>query len=160
MRTFTLWQSMIDSKVLLLSLNYVGIVTASLWIFLHSTDYQVPRRQQQHDGRLVDDGALYLRWYRACGLGGRLRSHERATLESASRVHCFHRRACYGRHDDGHMVGTCRYVDRGDWVLWFQRTVLGDAAKVSHWDGCRCGNRMDQFDRQSRWVFRSLGMLA
>ena len=29
-RTFTLWQSMIDRKVLLLSLNYLGIVTASL----------------------------------------------------------------------------------------------------------------------------------
>jgi ACS family tartrate transporter-like MFS transporter len=29
-RTFTLWQSMIDPKVLLLSLNYLGIVTASL----------------------------------------------------------------------------------------------------------------------------------
>ena len=29
-RTFTVWQSMIDPKVLLLSLNYLGIVTASL----------------------------------------------------------------------------------------------------------------------------------
>ena len=29
-RTFTLWQSLIDTKVLLLSLNYLGIVTASL----------------------------------------------------------------------------------------------------------------------------------
>ena len=29
-RTFTLWQSLIDPKVLLLSLNYLGIVTASL----------------------------------------------------------------------------------------------------------------------------------
>ena len=29
-RTFTLWQSMTDPKVLLLSLNYLGIVTASL----------------------------------------------------------------------------------------------------------------------------------
>jgi ACS family tartrate transporter-like MFS transporter len=31
-RTFTLWQSLIDPKVLLLSLNYLGIVTASLGI--------------------------------------------------------------------------------------------------------------------------------
>ena len=31
-RTFTLWQSMTDRKVLLLSLNYLGIVTASLGI--------------------------------------------------------------------------------------------------------------------------------
>ncbi len=29
-RTFTLWQSLIDTKVLLLALNYLGIVTASL----------------------------------------------------------------------------------------------------------------------------------
>src|SRR3984957_14396387 len=32
-RTFTLWQSLIDPKVLLLSLNYLGIVTASLGMF-------------------------------------------------------------------------------------------------------------------------------
>ena len=30
MRTFSLWQAMFDPKVLLLSLNYLGIVTASL----------------------------------------------------------------------------------------------------------------------------------
>jgi len=29
-RTFSLWQAMFDPKVLLLSLNYLGIVTASL----------------------------------------------------------------------------------------------------------------------------------
>jgi ACS family tartrate transporter-like MFS transporter len=29
-RTFTLWQSLVDTKVLLLALNYLGIVTASL----------------------------------------------------------------------------------------------------------------------------------
>jgi len=52
-------------------------------------------------------------------------------------------------------VGTCRYVDRGGRVLRFQRTVLGDAADVSHWYGCRCRDCMDQFDRQSRWLLRS-----
>ena len=72
------------------------------------------------------------------------------------RMHCFHRWACHGRHDDGHMVGTCRYVDRGGWVLRIQRTVLGDAADVSHWHGCCCRHRMDQFDWQSRRLLRTL----
>src|SRR3954469_21608254 len=48
------------------------------------------------------------------------------------------------------MVGTCRHVDRGSRVLWFERAVLGDAADVSYWHGCRCGHRLDQLDRQSR----------
>src|SRR5260370_628739 len=33
-RTFTLWQAMVDPKVLLLSLNYLGIVTASLGMLI------------------------------------------------------------------------------------------------------------------------------
>jgi len=33
-RTFTLWQAMVDRKVLLLSLNYLGIVTASLGMLI------------------------------------------------------------------------------------------------------------------------------
>src|SRR5271166_1704366 len=33
-RTFTLWQAMVDAKVLLLSLNYLGIVTASLGMLI------------------------------------------------------------------------------------------------------------------------------
>ena len=74
-QTFTLWQSMIDPKVLLLSLNYLGIVTASLGMLFFIPHYQVHRRHQQHDGRLVDDGAVHLRWHRPRRLGLCLRSH-------------------------------------------------------------------------------------
>src|SRR3954468_8802280 len=54
------------------------------------------------------------------------------------------------------MVGTCGHVDRGSRVLWFQRAVLGDAADVSYWHGCCCGHRLDQLDRQSRWLLRPM----
>ena len=85
-RTFSMLQGMFDPKVLLLALNYFGIVVASLGhAVLRSADHQVDRRHQQHDGRLADDDPLHLRWHRPGGLGPRLRPHERAALEPARR---------------------------------------------------------------------------
>ena len=78
------WKGMFDPKVLLLALNYFGIVVASLGIL-----FFVPQIiksigvTEQHDGRLVDDDPLHLRWHRLGGLGPCLRSHERAALEPA-----------------------------------------------------------------------------
>ncbi len=43
-RTFSLWQAMIDPKVLLLSLNYLGIVTASLGMLFLISDRMNERR--------------------------------------------------------------------------------------------------------------------
>jgi hypothetical protein len=61
---------------------------------------------------------------------GCLRPHERATVETAGCLHCFHGRTGYGWHDYGHMVGTCAHVDRGGRILWLQGTVLARAAEL------------------------------
>ena len=53
---------MFNPKVLLLALNYFGIVTASLGIlFFIPQIIKSTRRHRQHDGRLADDDPLYLR---------------------------------------------------------------------------------------------------
>ena len=122
----------------------------------HSADHQVDRRHQQHDRRLVDDGTLHLRGHLPFNLGSRLRPHERTTVESAGCLYRFHGWVGYGRHDDGHMVGTGRDVDCSGRVLRYQRAVLGDAADVPHRHGCRRRNRLDQFDWQSRRLLWTL----
>ena len=69
-RTFSLWQGMFDPKVLLLALNYFGIVVASLGVL-----FFVPQIikslgvTEQHDGRLADHDPLYLRRHRPGRLG-------------------------------------------------------------------------------------------
>ncbi len=150
-RTFTLWQSMIDRKVLLLSLNYLGIVTASLGMLFFIP--QIIKSIGVTSNMTV--GWLTMVPYICGGIGLVVwgfvsdRMNERR-WNSAGCLHRLYGWVGYGRHDDGHMVGTCRNVDRSGRVLWFQRTVLGDAADVPHRHGCRCGDRLDQFDRQSR----------
>jgi ACS family tartrate transporter-like MFS transporter len=44
-RTFTLWQALYNPKVLLLALNYVGIVTASLGMLIFVPQMMVPIRR-------------------------------------------------------------------------------------------------------------------
>jgi uncharacterized membrane protein YhaH (DUF805 family) len=43
--TFTLWQALYNPKVLLLALNYVGIVTASLGMLIFVPQMMVPIRR-------------------------------------------------------------------------------------------------------------------
>ena len=152
-RTFTLLQSMTDRKVLLLSLNYLGIVTASLGILFFIP--QIIKSIGVTSNMTV--GWLTMVPYICGGIGLVVWGFvsDRMNERRWNSAHCLHRLhgwVGYGRHDDGHMVGTCRNVDRSGRVLWFQRTVLGDAADVPHRHGCRCGDRLDQFDRQSRWL--------
>ena len=55
----SLWQAMINPKVLLLALNYLGIVTASLGMLIFIP--QIIKSlgvTEQHDGRLADDDPL------------------------------------------------------------------------------------------------------
>ncbi len=130
-RRYTLWEALYNPKVLLLALNYLGIVTASLgMLILHSADHQVARQLQQHDGRLAHHDPLYLRRHRHGGVGAHLGSHERAALESVHRLRVLDRRPCHRRHDDGHLVGAGRNVDRRDGLLRLQGPVLRHAADV------------------------------
>ena len=87
-------ESMINPKVLLLALNYLGIVTASLgMLFFIPQIIKSLGTVRQHDGRLADHDPLYLRRHRAGGLGPHLRPDERAALEPADRLRAVDRRA-------------------------------------------------------------------
>ena len=156
-RTFTLWQSLINPKVLLLSLNYLGIGTASLGMlfFIPQIIKSIGVTSNMTVGWLtmvpyICGGISLVIW-------GFISDHmNERRWNSGGCLYRFHGWVGYGRHDDGHMVGTCRNVDRSGRVLWFQRTVLGDAADVPHRHGCRRRDRLDQFDRQSRRLLRPL----
>ena len=156
-RTFTLWQSMIDRKVLLLSLNYLGIVTASLGMLFFIP--QIIKSIGVTSNMTV--GWLTMVPYICGGIGLVIwgfvsdRMNERR-WNSAGRLHRLHGWVGYGRHDDGHVVVTGRNVGRSRRVLWLQRAVLGDAADVPHRHCRRRRDRLDQFDRQSRRLLRPL----
>ena len=149
--TFTLWQSLIDPKVLLLSLNYLGIVAASLGMLFFIP--QIIKSIGVTSNMTV--GWLTMVPYICGGFGlvvwGFVSDHmneRRWNLLVACIV------STAGLVMAGMTMGTwwslVGHVDRSGRVLWFQRAVLGDAANVPHRHGCRCGDRLDQFDRQSR----------
>ena len=156
-RTFTPVEGMFNPKVLLLALNYFGIVVASLgMLFFIPQIIKSLGVTEQHDGRLADHDPLHLRRHRPGGVGPRLRPDERAALEPARRLRGVDGRADHRRHDDGHLVGDGRHVDRGVRVLRLEGTVLADAADVPHRHGGGGLDRMDQLDRQSRRLLRPL----
>ena len=133
-----LWKAMINPKVLLLAVNYFGIVTASLgMLYLHPADHQVARQFLQHEGRLADDDPLYLRRHRHGGLGPHLRHDERAALEPARRLRALDRRSRARRLYDGHVVGAGRHVDGRGRVLRLEGAVLRHAADVPQRHGAR-----------------------
>jgi hypothetical protein len=154
-RTFSLWQAMFDPKVLLLSLNYLGIVTASLGML-----FFIPQIiKSLGNSSNMNVGWLTMIPY-ICGgiamMGPSLRPHERAAVAFIGGLHGLHNRACHCRHHDGNLVGTRRHVGRSDGVLRLQGTVLGDAADVPDRYGGRRRHRVDQLARQSRRLLRSL----
>src|SRR6266849_4451241 len=103
-RTFSLWQAMIDPKVLLLSLNYLGIVTASLgMLFFIPQIIKSLGEFSNMTGRLADDDPLYLRRHQHGELGLHLRPHERAAMEFAGGVHRLDGRARDCRNDHGYL---------------------------------------------------------
>ena len=53
--TFTLWQALYNPKVLLLELNYVGIVTASLGMLIFVPQMMVPIRRL-HGPAITESG--------------------------------------------------------------------------------------------------------
>ena len=63
--TYSMFEAMIDPKVLLLALNYFGIVTASLgMLFFIPQIIKSLGTFEQHDGRLADHDPLHLRRHR------------------------------------------------------------------------------------------------
>ena len=156
-RTFTLWQSMIDRKVLLLSLNYLGIVTASLGMlfFIPQIIKSIGVTSNMTVGWLtmvpyICGGIGLVIW----GFVSDRMNERRWNLLVACIV------STAGLVMAGMTMGTwwalVGHVDRSRRVLWLQRAVLGDAADVPHRHCRRRRDRLDQFDRQSRRLLRPL----
>ena len=87
MRKFTLWEALYNPKVLLLALNYFGIVTASLGMLIFIP--QMIKSLGNYSNMTV--GWLTMIPYicggiRHGGVGAHLRPHERAALESVHRL--------------------------------------------------------------------------
>ena len=154
-----LWKAMINGKVLLLAVNYFGIVTASLGML-----YFIPQiikslgNFSNMEGRLAHHDSLYLRRYRHGGVGGQVSDamNERrwnllvaCVLSTGGLV--------LAGYTLGHVVGTGRNVVGRNRVLRLQGAVLCYAADVPQRHGARGGGlRMDQLDRQPGWHRRPL----
>ena len=147
-RTFSLWEAMYNPKVLLLSLNYLGIVTASLGLLFFMP--QIIKSLGNFSNKTV--GWLTMIPYICGGISmvawGRISdrmNEQRWNLFGACVVSTV--RARHRRHDHGNLVGAFRHVDRSDGVLRLERTVLGDAPDVSNRHGGGRCDRLDQFHR-------------
>jgi hypothetical protein len=70
-----LWRAMINAKVLLLAVNYFGIVTASLGM-LYFIPQIIKSLGNFYASRVAHHDPLHLRWHRHADLGPCLRRHE------------------------------------------------------------------------------------
>ena len=84
---FSLWQALVNPEDPASSLNYLGIVTASLGAAaVHATDHQVARRDQ-YGHRLCDDVCVHLWRDQHDDMGLDLRPYGRAALEPVLGLH-------------------------------------------------------------------------
>ena len=148
---------MINPKVLLLALNYIGIVTASLGMLIFIP--QIIKSIGQSDNMTV--GWLTMIPYICGGISlvvwGRIsdRMNERR-WNLLHRLHAVDRRAGDGRPDHGNLVVDGRHVAGGDGLLRLEGPVLRHAADVPERHGAGRGLRLDQLDRQSRRLLRAV----
>ena len=155
-----LLRSFWDPKVMMLSLNYIGIVTASLGmlLFLPTIIKELGISNMQvgwvtmipYTCGAISDGVLRLA----------VRPDRRAALDPVLDLRALGRRADHRRADDRHVVVGGRHVDRGGRVLRHQGSVLVDADDVPDRRRGRVRHRLDQLARQSRRVFRPVASSA
>ena len=152
-RTFSVVQALFNPKVLLLSLNYLGIVTASLGMlfFIPQIIKSLGNFSNMTVGWLtmipyICGGISMVAW----GFISDRMNERRWNLLAACIL------STAGLVIAGHLVGARRDVDRRDRVLRLERAVLGDAADVPHRHGGGRCDRLDQLYWQSRRLFRLL----
>ena len=156
-RRYTLWEALYNPRVLLLALNYLGIVTASLGML-----FFIPQiiKSLGHNSNMTV-GWLTMIPYICGGIAmviwGRIsdRMDERR-WNLFIRLRVLDRGPDHRRHDHGHLVGAGRDVDRGDGLLRLQGSVLRHAADVSQRRRIGRGHCLDQLARQSRRLLRAL----
>ena len=153
-KTFGVWQSMFDPKVLLLSLNYFGIVVASLGMLIFIP--QIIKSIGAGSSNMAV-GWLTMIPYLCGGISlvvwGRISTACVSADGIVSGLSGVRDWIVYRRLYDGIVVVTRGHVARCDGLLRLERAVLGDAIDVP--DGHRggCLDRVDQLHRQSGRVF-------
>ena len=153
-RKVSIVRSFWDPKVLLLALNYFGIVTASLGLLLFLPQIVKQLGFTNMQVGWVTHGPLSLRRAQHGGLGLGVRPHGRAALEPVLGLPARRASASIVAGMTRHLLVARRHVHRDDRALWHQGTVLGDAVDVPHRLGGGIGHRLDQLDRQSRRLLR------
>jgi hypothetical protein len=149
-RTFTLFQSLTNLRVVALAVIYFGIVTASVGLVIFvPQDYQAARRVQPRD-RLPDNDPLCGRYHQHGCLGLRLRPHAGASVEPVCRLPGRRGRADHRRAARRKLLVARRDVPRDDRVLWLERAVLAAALDVSHRHRCRRRHGSDQLRQKAR----------
>ena len=150
-----MWRSFFDPKVLLLSLNYIGIVTANLGLllFLPQIIKQLGVSNMQVGWVTMIPyifGAISMVF---CGwVSDRIGDRRWSLFVNLRNLG---RGVGFCRDDCRNLVGAGRHRHRRDRLLWHQRPVLVDAHDVLDWPCCRLGHRLDQLTGQSRRVFRT-----
>ncbi len=149
-RKVGLLQSFWDPKVLLLALNYFGIVTASIGMLIF-----LPQIVKQLGLTNMQVGWVTMIPY-ICGaismVTWGLISDRMGERRWNLCVACIVSSGANRRH--GVVPG--RHLGRRDRILRQQGTVLVDAADVPHRHGSRREHRLDQLVRQSRWLLRAV----
>ena len=156
-RKFTLWEALYNPKVLLLALNYLGIVTASLGMLIFVP--QMIKSLGNYSNMTV--GWLTMIPY-ICGAIAMVAWGRISDRMNERRWNLFIACAVVGgrpghrRHDDGDLVGAGGNVDGYNGLLWLQGPVLRHAADVSQRRRIGRGHCLDQLARQSRRLLRTL----
>jgi hypothetical protein len=156
-RTYTLFQSLTNIRVLALAVIYFGIVTASvgLVLFVPQIIKQLTRRVEPGD-RFPDDDPLRRRNRQHDRLGLRLRPDAGAPMEPLCRLPRRRRWADRGRVARRKLLVARRNVPRDDRFLRLEGTLLAAPVDLPHWH--RCGRRYgaDQLGRQRRRLLRAV----
>ena len=143
-RKMSVWQSFWDPKVLLLTLNYFGIVSASLGMLLFLPQMVKTLGPHQYASRLGEHDPVYLWRVRPGGLGLAFRPHGRTALEPVLRQRGGDYRFDHRGTDHRHRLGDRRHVDCGYRTLRLERSVLDDAVDDPDRDCRSIRYRLDQ----------------
>ena len=123
-RKISLWQSFFEPKVLILTLNYFGIVTASLGLLLFLPQMVKQLGLSNMQVGWVSMIPIRIRRVQHGGMGLGLRPHGRAALEFVHRLRRRRDRSRHRRHDHRHGLGGGRHDHRDHRALRHQGAVL------------------------------------
>ena len=149
----TLWQSLTDKRVLVLSMIYFTGVTAG-----YGLTFFLPQIVKALGQSNMMTGLLTAVPYVIGAVGLVLWGHS-SDRRNERRWHLIVAMIVAGRISGRGLaqwllLGAACHIDRGHRQQRRATVLLADALAVSDRPICRCRNRADQLDRQSRWIRR------